>query len=206
MSFFFQSAAAGLFIALGGYAYLSVESRYLGAFLFSFGLYAVCQYQTPLFTGRIAYLGRPGGYSPQKLMLMLFYNFIGAAFVGLLFLPVQGGMDILSVAQKKLSQLPHESFIKGLFCGMIVFIGVDIFRRYEDPLGHYLGVLLGVPAFILAGFEHCVADIFYLTAAWRHGLGFEADQVLFLVPVILGNAAGALILNALLPQPKPKTT
>ena len=77
MSFFLHSAAAGLSIALGGYAYLSVESRYLGAFLFSFGLYAVCQYQIPLFTGRVAYLGRPGGYKPGKLLLMLLYNFIG---------------------------------------------------------------------------------------------------------------------------------
>ena len=206
MSFFLHSAAAGLSIARGGYAYLSVESRYLGAFLFSFGLYAVCQYQIPLFTGRVAYLGRPGGYRPGKLLLMLLYNFIGAAAVGLLFLPMSGGMDILSVAHKKLIQLPHESFIRGLFCGMIVFIGVDICRRYDDPLGRYLGVLLGVPAFILAGFEHCVADIFYLAAAWKHGLGFDASQLLFLLMVILGNSAGALIMNALVPQPTPKTT
>lgn len=206
MSFFLSSAAAGASIALGGYAYLSVESRYLGAFLFSFGLYAVCQYRLPLFTGRIAYLGRPSGYSARQLLMMLLFNFIGAAAVGLLFLPVQGGMDVLSVAHRKLSQLPHESFIRGLFCGVIVFIGVDIFGRYEDPLGRYLGVLLGVPAFILAGFEHCVADIFYLAAAWRHGLGFDMGQALFMGMVILGNIAGALIMNALIPQPKPKTT
>jgi formate/nitrite transporter FocA (FNT family) len=63
-----------------------------------------------------------------------------------------------------------------------------------------------VPAFILAGFEHCVADIFYLAAAWKHGLGFDANQLLFLLMVILGNSAGALIMNALVPQPTPKTT
>lgn len=206
MSFILYSAAAGISIALGGFAYLSVESRYLGAFLFSFGLYAVCQYQLPLFTGRIAYLGRPGGYSLGRLMLMLLSNFAGAAAVGLLFSPVSGGMDVLSVVHKKLALLPHESLIRGLFCGVIVFIGVDIFRRYDDPLGRYLGVLLGVPAFILAGFEHCVADIFYLAAAWKHGLGFDMSQLLFLLMVILGNSAGALIMNALVPQPKPKTT
>lgn len=204
MSFFLQSAAAGLSIALGGYAYLSVESRYLGAFLFSFGLYAVCQYQIPLFTGRIAYLGRPGGYKPHKLLLMLLYNFIGAGLVGLLFLPMSGGADVLSLVNKKLSYLPYESFIRGLFCGMIVFVGVDIFRRFEDPLGRYLGVLIGVPAFILAGFEHCVADAFYLAAAWKLGLPLSMSGLVFMLMVILGNTLGALLMNLLISQPQAK--
>lgn len=117
MHFFLHSMAAGVSIALGGYAYMSVESRYLGAFLFSFGLYAVCQYGLPLFTGRIAYLGRPGGYGPKQLLIMLAANFIGAAIVGLLYLPVAGGGDILRVAQEKMSQTPWQSFVRGLFCG-----------------------------------------------------------------------------------------
>ena len=45
-----------------------------------------------------------------------------------------------------------------------------------------------------------------LAAAWKHGLGFDASQLLFLLMVILGNSAGALIMNALVPQPTPKTT
>ena len=152
MSFFLNSMAAGASIALSGYAYLSVDSRYLGACLFSFGLYAVCQYGLPLFTGRIAYLGRPGGYGPDKLLMMLAANFVGAAIVGLLYLPVNGGSDVLPIVQEKMSQTPWQSFVRGLFCGAIVFIGVDIFRRYN--WGRYLGVLLGVPP--CAGpFEHC---------------------------------------------------
>lgn len=205
MSFFLQSAAAGLSIALGGWAYLSVENRYLGAFLFSLGLYAVCQYRIPLYTGRIAYLGRPGGYSAKRLSLMLLYNFIGAAAAGLLFLPTASGLDALALAQKKLSALPQEAFIRGLGCGMLVFLAVDVFARFDDPLGRYLGVLLGVPAFILAGFEHCVADMFYLSAAWKLGLGFEAGrQLLFLALIILGNSAGALLMHLLISPPARK--
>jgi len=203
MPFFLSSMAAGVSIALGGYAYLSVESRYLGAFLFSFGLYAVCQYGLPLFTGRIAYLGRPGGYGPGKLLMMLAANFIGAAIVGLLYQPVAGGGDVLSVAQEKMAQLPWQSFLRGLFCGAIVFIGVDIFRRYPDPMGRYLGVLLGVPAFVLARFEHCVADAFYFAAAWQQGLPFDIRALLMLLMVIVGNTVGALAMNTIVPQPAP---
>lgn len=204
MHFFLHSMAAGVSIALGGYAYMSVESRYLGAFLFSFGLYAVCQYGLPLFTGRIAYLGRPGGYGPRQLLIMLAANFIGAAIVGLLYLPVAGGGDILRVAQEKMSQTPWQSFVRGLFCGAIVFIGVDIFRRYQDPMGRYLGVLLGVPAFVLARFEHCVADAFYFAAAWQQGLPVALGAFTMLAMVVLGNTVGALLMNLIAPQPAPK--
>lgn len=204
MHFFLHSMAAGVSIALGGYAYMSVESRYLGAFLFSFGLYAVCQYGLPLFTGRIAYLGRPGGYGPKQLLIMLAANFIGAAIVGLLYLPVAGGGDILRVAQEKMSQTPWQSFVRGLFCGAIVFIGVDIFRRFQDPMGRYLGVLLGVPAFVLARFEHCVADAFYFAAAWQQGLPVALGAFTMLAMVVLGNTVGALLMNLIVPQPAPK--
>ena len=204
MHFFLHSMAAGVSIALGGYAYMSVESRYLGAFLFSFGLYAVCQYGLPLFTGRIAYLGRPGGYGPKQLLIILAANFIGAAIVGLLYLPVAGGGDILRVAQEKMSQTPWQSFVRGLFCGAIVFIGVDIFRRYQDPMGRYLGVLLGVPAFVLARFEHCVADAFYFAAAWQQGLPVALGAFTMLAMVVLGNTVGALLMNLIVPQPAPK--
>lgn len=204
MHFFLHSMAAGVSIALGGYAYMSVESRYLGAFLFSFGLYAVCQYGLPLFTGRIAYLGRPGGYGPRQLLIMLAANFIGAAIVGLLYLPVAGGGDILRVAQEKMSQTPWQSFVRGLFCGAIVFIGVDIFRRFQDPMGRYLGVLLGVPAFVLARFEHCVADAFYFAAAWQQGLPVALGAFTMLAMVVLGNTVGALLMNLIVPQPAPK--
>lgn len=202
LSFILHSVAAGLSIAVGGYAFLSVESRYLGAFLFSLGLYVVCQYKIPLYTGRIAYLGRPGGYRAGRLALMLACNLIGAAAVGLLFVPVAGGVDVVALMQKKLSALPNEIFIRGLFCGMIVFLAVDIAGRFQDPFGRYLGVLIGVPAFILAGFEHCIADMFYLAAAWKLGLAFEAGgQLGFLMLVILGNSLGALLLNLMMPQP-----
>lgn len=204
MHFFLHSMAAGVSIALGGYAYMSVESRYLGAFLFSFGLYAVCQYGLPLFTGRIAYLGRPGGYGPRQLLIMLAANFIGAAIVGLLYLPVAGGGDILRVAQEKMCQTPWQSFVRGLFCGAIVFIGVDIFRRFQDPMGRYLGVLLGVPAFVLARFEHCVADAFYFAAAWQQGLPVALGAFTMLAMVVLGNTIGALLMNLIVPQPAPK--
>lgn len=200
MNFFLNSVAAGASIALGTYTYLSVESRYLGAFLFTVGLYVVCQYKIPLYTGRIAYLGRTGGNTPSQLLIMILANFIGAAIVGLLFLPSSSGMDLLLIVGNKLNQPLHESFIRGLFCGVLVFLAVDIFRRFDDPVGRYLGLLLGVPAFIVAGFEHCVADIFYLAAGWRWGLPFDPKALLFLLVVILGNSAGALIFNAIMPQ------
>lgn len=51
-----RSIAAGVCIGIGCIAYLSVDNRYVGAFLFSIGLMAVCVFRLNLFTGKVCYL------------------------------------------------------------------------------------------------------------------------------------------------------
>ena len=55
--------------------------------------------------------------------------------------------------------------------------------------GKYLSLFFGVMVFILCGYEHCVADMFYFTAA---GV-WSVDTVLRLVVITLGNAVGGVL-------------
>ena len=83
-----------------------------------------------------------------------------------------------------------ETVIRGAFCGMLVYIAVNLFRDKKTPLG----ILIGIPVFILSGFEHSIADAFYFAAA---GI-CSGKAILFILLVILGNSIGALIFDRLL--------
>lgn len=202
MGFYLHSVAAGMVIGLGGYVYLATQSIYLGAFLFSFGLYMVCEYGLPLFTGRCGNLGRPGGHSPKELLVMLLLNFVGAALIGLLYHPAPSGQDALAMATGKLGQTFWQQASRGLLCGAVMHLNVEIYKRSREPFGRYLGILLGVPLFIIARFEHCIADAFYFAAALTQGLPATFAPLLFLLLIALGNQLGALAIAALLP-PRP---
>ena len=68
-----RSVTAGFTIGLGGVAFLSVDNKIIGAFLFSLGLLSICVTQQFLFTGKVSYTN-----NIFYLITILFGNFIGA--------------------------------------------------------------------------------------------------------------------------------
>ncbi|MCM1441307.1 MAG: formate/nitrite transporter family protein, partial [Roseburia sp.] len=81
-------------------------------------------------------------------------------------------------------------FILGVLCNILIFIAVDGFKNNPHELGKYLSLFFGVTVFILCGFEHCVADMFYFTAAGA----WSADALVRLLVITLGNAVGGVLL------------
>ena len=75
-------------------------------------------------------------------------------------------------------------FIRSMFCGMIMYICVDIFKR-----GSYIGILYGVPLFIFCSFQHCIANIIVL--------GVAQSWSWTLILAIIGNLIGSMIINVL---------
>jgi len=98
------------------------------------------------------------------------------------------------MTEAKLSQEFYASLILGFFCGILMYIAVHNYRT-NTGAGRYIGIFTAVPVFIIAGFEHSVADMFYLSA------GITADKIpqglLFLLTVSVGNGIGAVCLRAL---------
>ena len=70
-----------------------------------------------------------------------------------------------------------------------MYIAVEIFRSKKSPIG----VLFGIPVFILAGFEHSIADMFYFGAS---GIA-DGKIALFELAAVLGNSIGSVILPLL---------
>ncbi len=169
-----KSILAGLMIALGCYVYLACSNKIVGALLFSIGLITVNQFGLVLFTGKIG-LARKLNESPY-LIATLFFNTVGVLV--LTFLPYEG---VGAVVQSKLQAPLYEAFLKGVVCGILIYISVV---KKEN----IIVTLIAVPAFILSGAEHSVADICFIFAARE----FSFEAVFFVFTVVLGNAVGSI--------------
>ena len=184
--------SAGILISIGGTVFLSCENRYVGAVMFSVALLCICFKGYFLFTGKVGYL--PEKHSKKDisaLLLGLLGNAIGTAICGILIryaLPAVG-----EAAEKacnlKLEQAVPQTFLRALFCGVLMYLAVSIFRDKSTPLG----IIFCIPVFILSGFEHSIADMFYFAATGS----FSLDVLKFIVVVILGNSVGGVLLPLL---------
>lgn len=187
----FNSLAAGLMIAIGGAVFLGCEERTLGAILFTVGLISVVQMELYLFTGKIGFVAEQYNKGDALALITgLVGNYIAATISGLLVsyaLPSSREKASLMVA-KKLAQNPLQTLILGLFCGILMYFAIKLYKKKT-----MIGVLFAVPVFIVAGFEHSIADMFYVAAARN----FTAKTFLFLLMVVLGNTVGAMILPLL---------
>ena len=187
-----SGVSAGVCICLGGAVFLACENRTVGAVLFSVALFCICYKGYALFTGRV-------GYIPEKhdreavsaLLLALLGNAIGTVIGGLL---VRAGLSGLGAAAEtvctaKLTQSALSTLVRGFFCGVLMYLAVSIYRDHKTPLG----ILLCIPAFILSGYEHSIADMFYFAASGETSL--KAFGFIWLV--IVSNALGGMLLPTL---------
>ena len=188
-----RAILAGVMISIGGTIFLTCESKLLGAFLFSIGLYAICAFGLNLYTGKIGYVIDNKPKYLIELLFTLIGNLIGTVGCGyLLFLTRQG--DKIRNAAKvicdvKLNDNLLSIFILSIFCGIIMYLAVDLFKRLTD-FGKYMGIFMGITVFILAGFEHCVANMYYFSAANMWGW----KTILYVFIMILGNSVGSILL------------
>ncbi|MDD6735563.1 MAG: formate/nitrite transporter family protein [Clostridiales bacterium] len=183
-----KSILAGILIGIGGTAFLSVGSKELGSALFSLGLLAVIILECNLYTGKVGYIKKPSEIG--TLALMCIRNFIGAAIVGAAaYVLMKDGGTAQEIADKKLDLPFGTVFIKAIMCGIMIYLAVELYKRSKQI---WL-VVLPIMIFILCGFEHCVADVFYFAAA---GV-LSIRAVLFVLLCAVGNAAGSLLIRLL---------
>ena len=193
--------SAGILISIGGAVYLACENKYVGAVLFSVALLCICYKGYSLYTGRV-------GYIPEKhdkdafssLFLGLAGNAAGTVVCGLAVryaLP-RLGEAAETLCDAKLAQTVPQTLVRAFFCGVLMYLAVSIFRYKKTPIA----ILFCIPVFILSGFEHSIADIFYFAAG---GL-FTLPVLGFVCAVILGNSVGGVLLPVLVPDKKPEET
>lgn len=188
-----RGVLAGLMISIGGYVYLGCENRVVGAVFFTVGLITITLFGFDLYTGKIGYWLGQSRQERWQTLLSLPCNAVGCLIAGLARRPAGA---VLALCEARLTKAPLILLVDGIFCGILIFICVEIYKTR----GTVLGILICIPTFILCGFEHSIADIFYFCNARI----FSGQAVLVVVLVALGNALGALIIPAarLVYQPK----
>ena len=131
-----------------------------------------------LYTGRVCYLFENDKNYALQLPLIWLGNLTGVVLTARLLMltriaPKLAGSAAL-LCETKLSDNLGSSFLLAIFC-------------------KYLGLFFGVVAFILCGFEHCVANMYFFTI----GGVWSLRTLLYILVMTLGNSVGGLVLPLL---------
>ena len=187
VSEFIKAILAGIAISIGGVVFLSCDVKYVGAFLFSTGLVSVCMFGFNLYTGKIGYVLENDKVFFLDTVLSVIGNCVGCLIIGMIKSPIG---NVVNICSAKLEKAPLNVLVDAALCGLLIFICVDIFKKKNTVVG----ILLCIPTFILCGFEHSVADMFYFINARM----INSQSVVFILIVILGNAIGGLFIPVMM--------
>ncbi|WP_407431304.1 formate/nitrite transporter family protein [Methanobrevibacter sp.] len=220
------SFLAGAYIAFGGLlaeiasagmlaagAPVGLEKFVFGA-VFPVGLIIVVLAGSELFTGNVMFMtlgvldgsASVGGLAKNWVLSWVF-NFVGALFVAFV-LAYMGGLfpadsafatKATSVAAAKVKLAWDVAFIRGIGCNWLVCLAVWLANASDDIIGKIVGIWFPIMAFVTIGFEHSVANMFFIPLGMflgAQGVNWSTMIVNNLIPVTLGNIVGGAIFVA----------
>lgn len=186
---FMLAVLAGIAIGIGGCVFLSLDNKVAGALMFTVGLCAICIHELNLFTGRVGYLvNRPPSYCGELVVIWL-GNLAGTFLAAAAMLGTRIGMisdKAVPMCEVKVDSDLPSLFLLGIFCGFLMYVAVDGYRLTKNPVIMFMGVA----TFILCGFEHCIADMFYFSIAQM----WSGRAVVCILTVTVGNSVGGILI------------
>lgn len=215
---------AGAFISLGGLCFILVKSdptlgfaasQVLGGLAFSLGLILITVAGAELFTGNnlLVMAWADGRISMTKLlrnwMIVLLGNLIGTLALALLVVlsghtEFNGGkiaQTYIAVAQSKASLDIGSAFFRGVLCNILVCMAVWMALAGQSVTDKILAIVFPITAFVAAGFEHSVANLYFFPVAMMIAPPEQAISTGAalgnLLPVLAGNIVGGAVLVAL---------
>ena len=220
------SFLAGAYIAFGGLlaeiasagmlaagAPVGLEKFVFGA-VFPVGLIIVVLAGSELFTGNVMFMtigvldgsASVGGLAKNWVLSWIF-NFVGALFVAFV-LAYMGGLfpadsafatKATAVAAAKVKMPFAQAFIKAIGCNWLVCLAVWLANASDDIIGKIVGIWFPIMAFVTIGFEHSVANMFFIPLGMflgAEGVNWGSMIINNLIPVTLGNIVGGAIFVA----------
>lgn len=191
---------AGLAIGIGGWIFIKAKeatsSQVLASFLFSIGLILICNFGYFLYTGKICCFPEEFKHKNAKkyiiyLLLGFIGNYIGATLLGIVIRSVLNVPDFVDImVTTKLMYKWWQLIVLGILCDILIYFAVDGFKNIENKIGKYVVLMMCVAGFIIAGFEHCVADMFYFAVSGT----FTIESIGAILLIAIGNTIGGLII------------
>ena len=233
--------AAGFFIGIGaeasslamhGISNVGLARTVAGA-VFPIGLMLIVLLGGELFTGNclisMAVYDKKSKLKGMIRNLIIVYisNFIGAALMAwminncgqLNFSDGGAGAFTIKVALGKVGIDPIQAIVSGILCNVLVCLAIFMAATAKDVAGKCIAIFFPIFVFVISGFEHCVANMYYIPAgifAAQNSLyaakatelyGITAEQLsglnfgtMFsnLIPVTIGNIIGGMVFVGLL--------
>ena len=184
------SILAGIMISLGCVIYLQIGGIG-GALFFSLGLITILMFNFDLFTGRAGLLPTRE-ISGKKLTNIWFGNLYGCLVVAaaLSFTPIGASLAVAAqpIIATRLANGFLANMILGGCCGILMYVAVGLFNKQNNPIYAAMPVAI----FILSGYNHCVADMFYFS------ITNSLDSVwATIIPTTIGNVLGCSTIPAI---------
>lgn len=226
---------AGAYIAFAGFLYTVVTqdlakyagvgvTKFLGGAVFSVGLMLVVIAGGELFTGNcLMPLGTLAGCAPITGVLrnwfwVFLFNMLGSILIAVL-IDWSGlatgavGANALRIAAAKMNLPLQQAFIRGILCNWLVVLAVWMSMAAADITGKIFAIFFPIMAFVASGFEHNVANMYFMAL----GIFLKSNDAIVaaaelgpdqlasvtwagywhnLIPVTLGNMVGGILFVA----------
>ena len=219
---------AGIYIAFGSSVATAVLSggtldaglaKFLAGSVFTVGLILVLIPGSELFTGNIlmsiGFIYRKYSFFKvlRNWLVVYFGNLLGAIIIawlvfnsGLLvrfgaLTPM--GVVAVKITQTKLQLSFTEALCRGILCNMLVCLAVIMCVACRTIAGKILGIYFPIMTFVASGYEHSVANMYFLPAGlMAKGEFVRGFSTVFnnLIPVTIGNIIGGLLIVLLHPK------
>lgn len=228
---FIAGGAAGSSVAMHAIGNVGV-ARFIGGCIFPVGLMMIVFIGGELFTGDCMMImgcihKKYNALTMIKVLVIVWLtNFVGAvAVAGMVY--GSGQLDYTSgllgaftikVALGKVSMSFVSAFLSGIMCNIFVCAAVLMASAAKDIAGKVWAIFFPIMAFVVSGYEHCVANMYYIPAgifalnndvyktAAMEQYGYTTEQLSNLnwgsffidsaIPVTLGNIVGGMIFVA----------
>lgn len=223
---------AGIYISFGASVATSVlnggtldtgVAKFLAGSVFSVGLMLVLILGSELFTGNIlmtiGLIYRKYSFIKVLRNWLVVYlgNLLGAIIIGWLVYAsgllgrwgdlTSTGEVALSIAEGKMHLGFIEALCRGILCNMLVCLAVIMSVSSRTTTGKIFGIYFPIMAFVASGYEHSVANMYFLpTALMIKGELASNFLSIFnnLIPVTIGNIIGGLMIVLLHPKVEEK--
>lgn len=185
MQTFIKAVYAGFMIGIGGIVFLSIENKILASMFFSFGLTTIVVQKLNLYTGKIGFV--KSWKEMPDMIIIIAGNFFGTFIASTLARAAHLNISSVELVGKKLDNSLLHIFLLSIFCGVMMYLAIDGYAKTKN----IVLIIAPVMIFILSGFEHSIADMFYFNLAGA----YSVKSVAYITAMLVGNGIGAKIFD-----------
>lgn len=205
LNIFLSSILSGLFIVIGATAFLAILTsgnnqfsyKIIGSLFFGLGLFLIIHCKTWLYTGKVGNILDNKPNYLIDLLVCIVGNILSVVFFSYIISLTRLGDSFNQLATTIVETKQNDSWysilLLSIFCGFMIYLAVKGHDLCPNPIGKIIICFISISIFILAGFEHVIANASYYTFAKI----FNLKALLYFFLMAIGNLAGSVILDGI---------